>query len=122
MPDVDIESEAGYEAARQETNDEPRTVTLKGETFELGPAELPLFFGEYLRKDQLTEALGTVFDAAQVRRIAALAPSLTEGIEFLGAISVAYGVRGGLPESSASNGSSQNGSRRSRRTSNASTP
>lgn len=106
-------------AARAEAHGETRAFRFGGEEFTL-PPECPMDFLERLNADQGGAAIRALLSEDDAARFMAHAPSLEDLTELVKGVAKAYGI-GGVGNSSASNGSSPNGSGRSRRTSNAST-
>ena len=105
-------------AARAETRGEAPTVTIGGETFTL-PAELPIRYVWTLIDGDDMDALKVLFNG-QLDRFLATEPTREDILALVAGVPSLYGLKS-PGESSASAGSSANGSNRSRPTSAAST-
>lgn len=111
MPDIDLDA---ARAARAEAHGEPKTLLFGGETFIL-PVECPFTFVEALNAGEDRLSVMALF-REDTERFMALEPTFDDMKALIEGVAETYGLR--TPgNSSTSNGSSPNGSRRSKRTS-----
>lgn len=115
MPRIDLDA---ARAARREAKREPIVVVLGGEEFEL-PNELSLDLAALITAGDLMGAVVALVGEDHADRFNACRPSMEDVVELFTELGPAYGLTVG--ESVASDGSSKNGSSRSRPTSSAST-
>lgn len=109
-----LDLDARRKAAMAEANHEPLVLTLSGEQFTL-PVELPLSFAYYLQTMEILKAARTLVGPDDAQRFLDANPT----VEDMEAIVEAYGV--GLGESSGSPTSSGSTTKKSKRTSSATT-
>jgi hypothetical protein len=116
MASIDLDA---LRAARNEAAGEPNTLRVAGKEFRLPPS-LPLSFAVALERDSTTEALKALL-GEQMDEFLSLGVDYADLADLIGETVKLYTGRS-PGESKASVDSSQNGGKRSRRTSPGSTP